>query len=318
MPSPFRVSLLAEDPELGVGLSAEERDIAANLTVPAWQILPGVWDPPSDLYRVPASVLGLLVADGALLRELELSGTRAAEVLGPGDVTEAPHPRQDEPLVPVTISWRVLQPARLVLLPSALLRNPGALSLSLTLVGRLRARAERLAVHQAIAQLPRVDMRVLAALWHLAERFGRFGPDGVFLSLPLTHRTLGEIVGARRPTVSLAVRDLAERGHVARRPDGGWQLARVRPETLGLEPPARPRAVKPKPTGDPLERMAHDLRSATRRLRADQAKRVDVLSHTLERLVEARERAALARNETLRIRAEVRERRRRADNGVAG
>jgi len=48
-------------------------------------------------------------------------------------------------------------------------------------------------------------------------------PDGVHVSLPLTDRTLAEIVGARRPTVSIALGELTKRGELARSGDE-WML----------------------------------------------------------------------------------------------
>jgi len=57
----------------------------------------------------------------------------------------------------------------------------------------------------------------------LAERWGMVTPQGRIIRLPLTHETLGSLIGARRPTVSLALGDLAERGEVVRQ-DGGWLL----------------------------------------------------------------------------------------------
>ena len=82
---------------------------------------------------------------------------------------------------------------------------------------RLSERSLRLATTQAISQLTRVDRRLKALLWHLAERWGRVSGDGVVVPLALTHRILGQLVGARRPTVSTALGELAERGELVRR-----------------------------------------------------------------------------------------------------
>jgi hypothetical protein len=46
----------------------------------------------------------------------------------------------------------------------------------------------------------------------------------VVVPLALTHRILGQLVGARRPTVSTALSELAEREELTRRPDGSWLL----------------------------------------------------------------------------------------------
>ena len=92
------------------------------------------------------------------------------------------------------------------------------------IVDRLSERAQRLAVTQAISQLNRVDRRLLALFWHLAERWGRVARDGIVVPLVLSHRLIGELVGARRPTVSTALAELARDGQLSRRDDGTWLL----------------------------------------------------------------------------------------------
>jgi Crp-like helix-turn-helix domain len=56
----------------------------------------------------------------------------------------------------------------------------------------------------------------MALFWHLAERWGRVSGNGVLVPLALTHRILGQLVGARRPTVSTALRELANREQLIR------------------------------------------------------------------------------------------------------
>ena len=80
------------------------------------------------------------------------------------------------------------------------------------ILDRFNARAERLAVTQAISQLTGIEMRVETLLWHLAERWGRVGPEGMIVSIALSHRMIGSLIGARRPTVSTAIARLAARG----------------------------------------------------------------------------------------------------------
>jgi hypothetical protein len=92
------------------------------------------------------------------------------------------------------------------------------------IVDRLNARAHRLATTQAISQLTRVDRRLLALFWHLAERWGRVTGEGVVIGLTLSHRMLGQLIGARRPTVSIALGELARQDVLVRRPDGTWLL----------------------------------------------------------------------------------------------
>jgi CRP/FNR family cyclic AMP-dependent transcriptional regulator len=69
-----------------------------------------------------------------------------------------------------------------------------------------------------------VEDRLLGLLSLLAERFGHVGVDGVHLPLPPTHAVLGLLIGARRPTITLAVSALRERGALARTDSGGWLL----------------------------------------------------------------------------------------------
>ena len=85
------------------------------------------------------------------------------------------------------------------------------------LMDRAARRAERLVVTQAIAHITRVDERLLALLWLLAERWGRVVPGGVLVSLRLPHRTLAGMVGARRPSVTTALGQLMARGAIERR-----------------------------------------------------------------------------------------------------
>src|SRR5436853_176761 len=144
---------------------------------------------------------------GGLVRLLEVDPELGAAL----------EPDLQESVVPVSTEWSVLEPTRLALLDRAFAlsaaRWPEVVG---ELHGRTAARAFRLSVQMAICQLPRVELRLMLALWHLAERFGRVGPDGVTLPLPLSHRVLGQVVGARRPTVTLALTRLHQAGLVAR------------------------------------------------------------------------------------------------------
>jgi DNA-binding transcriptional MocR family regulator len=71
-------------------------------------------------------------------------------------------------------------------------------------------------VQLAICHLPRVEDRLLSLFWLLAESWGRVTSSGTALPLVLTHETLGALIGARRPTVTLALGELAERGAILR------------------------------------------------------------------------------------------------------
>jgi CRP/FNR family cyclic AMP-dependent transcriptional regulator len=73
--------------------------------------------------------------------------------------------------------------------------------------------------------LPRVEDRLLALMWSLADRRGTVRTDGVHVPLSLTHETLAQMIGARRPTVSLGLKALSEQGVLSADGDG-WLIAR--------------------------------------------------------------------------------------------
>jgi CRP/FNR family transcriptional regulator, cyclic AMP receptor protein len=229
------VHLLDADPDLGALLAPERREHARReLVVPTRRLGLGEW----DLARLAGSVrdqVGLLVLDGVLSREVMIGERLSVELLGPGDLV-----RPWRPLVPVQMlamdaAWHVRSPVVVALLDRRCARYP---ELTSTLIERLTERTLRLATTQAISQLTGVDRRLKALLWHLAERWGRVTPDGIVVPLGLTHAFLGQLIGARRPTVSTALAELARRGEILRRADGGWLLLGEPPDAEALARPA--------------------------------------------------------------------------------
>src|SRR3954465_4977886 len=184
----------------------------------------GVWDV-SRLEGAGADHVGLLLLDGVIAREVIVADHVSAELPGPGDLLRPWQPASKADLLPVDVLWSVLSPSAFAVLDR---RFAGELArwpeVTAAPFDRLSERSLRLAQTQAISQLTRVDRRLKALLWHLAERWGRVSGDGVIVPLALTHRILGQLVGARRPTVSTALGELAERGELIRRVDGSWAL----------------------------------------------------------------------------------------------
>ncbi len=229
-PEARTVALLEVDPDLGAGLTAEQLPVARrHLLAPVVTVPAGPWTPDHQLGG--PDQLALVVVSGLVRREVVLGGRHAAELLGPGDVV--PPDLAPDGLVPVDVAWTVDDTATLVVLDGRF--NAAARvwpALSVALHRRLAAQAARTSVHLAIAQLNRVDLRVLALLWHLAERWGVVAADGVVVPLRLTHATLGRFVGAQRPTVTLALQQLSEAGDLARRPDGAFVLRHGSAESL--------------------------------------------------------------------------------------
>jgi CRP/FNR family transcriptional regulator, cyclic AMP receptor protein len=226
MPEFQRVApLLDLDPDLGQFLEASRREGARRtLLVRARRLSTGTWD--TDRLRVSdPGHLGLLLLDGVLSREVLASDVVSTELIGAGELLRPWQMSPDASLLRVAVRWNVLAESRVAVIDrrvtSQLADYPEILSL---LVERLTARSQRLAVTQAIAQLNRVDQRLLTLFWHLAERWGRVTPGGVLIPLTLSHRMLAQLVGARRPTVSTALGEMARDGQITRAADGSWLL----------------------------------------------------------------------------------------------
>jgi CRP-like cAMP-binding protein len=219
------IQLLNVDPDLARELDPRRaREAAQRLYTRAVEIPRGRWVPSPGLVQGTRPI-GLLVVEGLLVREATLADHPAAELLGPGDVLRAWGDDDDEELLPRRIEWTALTQARVAIIDhSFAVRAAQWPEIFATLLDRAAARAERLVVLQAIAHLTRVDDRLLALLWALAERWGRVVPDGVLVSLRLSHRTLAALIGARRPSVTTALGQLMARGAIERRDDGEWIL----------------------------------------------------------------------------------------------
>jgi CRP/FNR family cyclic AMP-dependent transcriptional regulator len=235
------IRLLEADPELGALLSPSRRaEAEGKLTVRTHRLSVGPWDAGRSTGTSPGH-LGLLVLDGVLSRELVVADHVSAELLGPGDLVRPWQAPTGASLLPVDAVWSVLSTTTLAVLDRRFAAEAARYpEITAALFDRLGERSLRLATTQAISQLTRVDRRLKALFWHLAERWGRVSGDGVVVPLALTHRILGQLVGARRPTVSTALSELAERGELVRRGDGSWLLRGDPPDaqTLARRPTA--------------------------------------------------------------------------------
>lgn len=241
--------LLELDPDLGRALP-DGRRLAAHAAVPVrvLSLDPGAWDA-ERFGAVTAGHIGLLIVDGLVGRELLADDVASMELLGPGDVLRPWDESAEPELVRAVVRWSALAPTRLALLDHQLaIRLAGYPEIYAALLERFAIRIGRLAMLQVISQLNRVDRRILTLLWHLAERWGRVTPDGVLLPLALSHRMLGQLVGARRQTVSGALAELTREGEVIRGDAGTWLLTGTpvaKPEALASQFVAPRRAVLP-------------------------------------------------------------------------
>jgi CRP-like cAMP-binding protein len=238
------IRLLEAQPDLAEGLSPEDEAQARRHVVALLDsVEPGPWDP-SEGYTVDPSFLGLLVVDGMIARDVELGGRRCSELLGPGDLLRPwDYDEAELASVPSASAWTVLEPTRLAVLDRrfALVacRWP---ELVARLIGRTLRRSRWLAILLTISSMPRVDTRVEALLWHLADRWGRVTLDGVVVPVRLTHDMIGRLVGAHRPSVTTAVSELTREGRVARLPNG-WLLRGDPPAANVPRVPRRSRAA---------------------------------------------------------------------------
>lgn len=220
------VSLLDADPSLAHDVAPEVvQRLRPSLMVDVMHMHERVWNP-LEVELGPEPRLGMLVLDGLMERDVRVAGRTAAELLGPGDVLR-PWDVVDAvaATVPVEATWTLLGPASVALLDArvtaAVFQSP---ELALVLMTRTLNRARSLVALLAIAQIRRLDVRILTLLWHLADRFGRVRPDGVAVEVPLKHASIAKLLAATRPSVSTALADLASRGEVERLTGGGWLL----------------------------------------------------------------------------------------------
>ena len=219
--------LLDEDPDLFASLQPQgQLEARARAVAPVARLDRGSWTADVSEICEPQGCLGLLVLDGLIIHGVVVVHEPRSEIVGPGDVLR---PWQQEPetaSVPFASSWEVVQSARLAVLDDRFLafaaRWPRLLS---AILERAVRRSHWLALQLAISDLRRVDDRLMLFFWHLADRWGRVGPDGVAVPLPVTHDIIAQLVCAQRPTVTSALKRLTDAGYVQRRPDKTWLLA---------------------------------------------------------------------------------------------
>ncbi len=177
----------------------------------------------TDWFDAARGGLGLLVLDGLLAFEVRVGDRAATELLGAGDLLDPPLHRTEELLEPRS-SWHVLWPVRLALLDAEFSdRVRPWPQIVQALMRRAARRISDVDALRAITAQPRLEVRLDLLLWHLAARWGRVEPAGLRLTLPLTHRLLGQLVSAERPSVTHALARLGHAGLVTGTP-GDWHL----------------------------------------------------------------------------------------------
>lgn len=305
-PPGARVRLREIDPDFLRFVDEDERQLAGDLALPAIDIEEGPFDPLPLLSQHDADC-GVVIS-GMVNRQVKLEDQVALRVLGPGAVI----PVLDSPASDLIASshWLATANVRLAVVGDQFMRAAARWpELQRNLIARFADQEEQLATQLALCQLPRVEDRLLGMLWLLAESWGKVTSAGTLLPLHFTHEALGAMVGARRPTVTLALGELADRGAVIQR-EGGWLL---------LEPPLQegaevravegPRLLDLEPTvwaePDALKRMRDErleLFQLIARLREEHRRSIGELRDRVRR-------AEIIRHRSVEIRARVQEER---------
>ncbi len=214
-PNALYAYLLDADDEL-----AEEFDVRGRVAVrqlaTARVLQVGVGDCDlSGWFDIASHGPGLLMLDGLITFETRTGDRVATELLGAGDLLQAPTLPTDD-LLERSCHWRALRPTRLALLDEDFVDRVRPFpQVVRALLSRACRRTAELDVLRAITSQPRLEVRLVLLLWHLAARWGRVEPGSVRLCLPLTHRLVGQLVAAERPSVSHALKRLGQAGLVS-------------------------------------------------------------------------------------------------------
>lgn len=212
--SPLYVYVLDVDAGLAQELDIRSRVAARQLaTAKVVQFPVGACEL-APWFEVARKGPGLLMLDGLVVFETCTGDRVAAELVGAGDLLQASHLITDD-LLERTCRWRALWPVRVAVLDDDFADRVRPFpQVSRGLPRRACSRAAELDVLRAISSQPRLEVRLVLLLWHLSARWGRVEPGGIRLCLPLTHRLLGQLVAAERPSISHALKRLAGAGLV--------------------------------------------------------------------------------------------------------
>lgn len=220
------VCLLDALPDTVRAVPPGDRPLARRAALaPLHTLPPGMPLTASSQARPFASV----ILDGLVLRRTWIRDRCIVEALGAGDIVDTR--REDEPWsLPADTEHVVHCGATVAELDDrfrlAARRWP---ALHDVVMARMAGQVRHASRHLAMLALPRVEERLEMFFSDAADRWGRVTREGIVVDLPVTHALLGELVGSRRPTVSLALSELAAAGTVIRRDDGCWVVAPAQP-----------------------------------------------------------------------------------------
>jgi CRP-like cAMP-binding protein len=293
MAQPSRIRLLEVEPDIGRFLTPEERTAALELELRVVTASKGEFDVHATLDE--AGAFGAIVLDGLLLQRQTISGHPALRLLGPGDMLSL----TDAPRAAMVGGYgcRAATRTQVALLAGEVLlavrRWPRLVA---GLQVRMGEQQERLATQLAISQLPRVEDRLLSLMWLLSESWGQVTATGTRLRLDLTHEALGAMVGARRPTVTLALGTLAADGAIVRQGRGWLLLEHPSAVSGAVKELDDPVVLDDSPTSWSGEvsvaaprPWSTELSDAIARIREDHAREVRLFNERMERVRNVRE-----------------------------
>jgi CRP/FNR family transcriptional regulator, cyclic AMP receptor protein len=233
--SPRIVSVFDADPDLIEHLDASQAEAARPRGLAHVASLRAGDHNPWGRNAPAPGHLGFLVLVGLLTRNVTLLGRTSMDLVGAGDILRPWEDGAEASSIPSTVTWTVHESARLAVLDRHFAERVAPWpEIVAALVSRSARRSQWLCQHLAILENPRVDVRLMLLFWHLADRWGTVGREGVTVPLQLTHSTLGRLIRAQRPSVTASLHGLAERGLLIRGRDGAWLLHGDPRQELGL------------------------------------------------------------------------------------
>ena len=210
------------DTQLRERPSAFGSEIEHRLVARAHRIPRGPFDPRA-IAPDTADAFGLLILDGLIAVDLNAGRARVSWLIGPDDFIR-PWEMSEISLIERP-RWHALADARVAVLDGSFVRRAlGIPTVARALVARAAQTSHWLLAKSLIVSAPVVEERLLLLFALLAERWGKVRPDGVWLELPLTHDLLARMSGARRPSVSTALRALHSEGLIESVRRGCWVL----------------------------------------------------------------------------------------------
>jgi hypothetical protein len=207
---------LAEELDVPMRLAARPSVTAITFETDPGMVALGRW------LEAAARGPGLLIIDGLIAANVQVGDRIATDLLGQGDLIQSWN--YDDAELVCVLDWRALVATRFAVLDQGFIQRiqPWP-QITLALLRRAGKRARRLNVLRAISAQPRLEIRLVLLMWHLAARWGKVEPGGVRVPLPLTHQLMGHLVSAERPSVSHALSRLAKSGVITGHGDE-WHL----------------------------------------------------------------------------------------------